>query len=215
MSDQVYEQHKAKINGDRQDSPRHEQGHYIEAIKAYARCQIEEKDATRARCMTLKSAERVCHYIGIQEGELLPTKVYGGLRVIGYGKRYHDMKTGNPDELHGMVGCISDCFDTCDIDLIDKIDDGALFRDTISKTFRVDSKSAGEAAKEAQECGIHQSELTLYNVLTGIEILLSEEPHYIDRIDERLFRIPMDELISARRKIGMNLVSLRSILATR
>ena len=33
MSDEVYEQHKAKINGDQQDPPRHEQGHYIEAIK--------------------------------------------------------------------------------------------------------------------------------------------------------------------------------------
>ena len=218
--DSVYAKHRANILGDESsDEPKtsttpsqHEQGHYIETINTFARARLKDDDATYAKCMTLKSVDRVCHYIAKQEGGLLPTKVYMALGSIGYGKRYHNMKIGNPDELHKIKECVSDCIDTCDIDIIDEVNDSMLFRHSKSKTFRVNKERAAENAKEAIACGVNQSELTLYNVLTGIEALLSEEQHYIERRDKRLFRIPMDEFISARRKIGFKVKNLRNIL---
>lgn len=194
---------------------RGEQGSLIEEIKAIARLPIDDDKTRTTRCMTVKSVDRVCYKIAMNEDKLSQTKVYIALMTIGYNTRYHNMMQGNPDALHLMEPVMMECAKTCDLDVIDMVMGYTLFRGTKSRSFRLDKAKMGEAEKEAMGCGVNRSELNLYNVFAGMERILSEEPYYIERQEERLFSAPMDEFLSAKRKLEFRLVSLRGILAMR
>jgi len=149
----------------------------------------------------------------MRENGFTETNVFIGLMTVGYNVRYANLKSGNLDALQSMKEGIADCADTCDVDIIDEIREHTLFRDAKSSSFRLDRAKMGEAEKDAMHCGVDRSELNLYNAMTGLERLLSEDPYYIGKQDERLFRVPMDEFMSANRRLEFRLVSLRSILA--
>jgi len=213
-TDKVYERHAANVHSGNYQAPaREEQGSLIERIKAIARNPIDEENTRTTRCMVLKSVDRVCYKIAMNEGGISKTKVYIALMEIGYNARYHDLQQDNPDELHSMEEVLEDCTKTCDVDIIDMVMGYTLFKDARSISYRLDKSKMGEAEKEAMKCGISRSELNLFNVLAGLERVLSEEPYYIERRDERLFMAPMDEFLSAKRKLGFRLVSLRGILS--
>jgi len=190
-----------------------EQGGLIEEIKGIARTPINEDQTRTTRCMTLKSVDRVCYKIAMNEDKLSQTKVFIALMTIGYNTRYHNSLNGNPDALHLMPPVIEDCVATNDLDILDMLREYSLFDGARSRSFRLDKSKMGEAEKLSMKCGIDRSELNLFNVLAGVERVLSEESYYIDIRDERLFRIPMDEFLSAKRKLEFRLVSLRGILA--
>jgi|LGOV01.1.fsa_nt_gb hypothetical protein len=190
-----------------------EQGSLIEEIKAIARHPISDEETRTTRCMTLKSVDRVCYKIAMNEDKLSQTKVYIALMTIGYKARYHNKMQDNPDALHVMEPVMMDCAATCDLDVIDMVMGYTLFKGAQSRAYRLDKAKMGEAEKESMGCGVDRSELNLFNVLAGMERVLTEEPYYIERQDERLFRAPMDEFLSAKRKLEFRLVSLRGILA--
>ena len=182
---------------DYQPPARIEQGGLIEEIKVIARTPLDDAQTRTTRCMTLESVDRVCYKIAMNEDKLSQTKVFIALMTIGYNTRYHNSMNGNQDALHLMAPVIEDCAATNDIDILDIIRGYSLFKDARSRTFRLDKSKMGEAEKSSMKCGITRAELNLFNVFAGIERVLLEESYYIDVRDERLFRIPMDEFLSA------------------
>jgi len=168
--------------------PRDAQGDLINEIKAYSNNKVLEDDAGRVRFATFRSLDKVCAFISMNE-DIPKSQIYPALRLIGYNDRYRNYKAGNPDLLVQMGKLVRLCILTANHHVMNRvIDDNDIFETDKTIVFRVAKPSIAVAAKNADKYGIRVSELNLFNVLRGFELLMSNEPNYILLADSKIFR---------------------------
>lgn len=187
------------------------QGKALDDLIERSKTPIDEDSVLRSRCMTLKPVDRVCYKVVKNHALSSVTKVYVGFWWLGYNIRYHGLKNGSLDALHKMDACINECSMSDDPDIIDMLMYSNLFPDGTSRVYRMDKAKMGEVDKEAVRCGVNRSELNLFNVLTGIKRLLSDEPYYIERQDERVYRQAIDEFLSVSARLRRRATGLYAI----
>ena len=170
------------------DEFRHPQGFYIDQMKAYATTKIKEEDAGRVNCASFSSLNNVCKFIAMND-DIPVTKVYPSLRYIGYNNRYHDMMNGAPDMLYEMGDSVKQCVFTLNPYLIDfATEDINLFGNTTKSVYRIKADAIAVSMKDAERCGIKVSELNMYNVLEGLNVVMSNEPDYMLYLEDRIFK---------------------------
>lgn len=195
--------------------PRYPQNHYIGQIIEYAKTKIPAEESSIVGIKTFKSLNQVVKYIATKEG-IRETKVYPALRMLGYNKRYSDMKRGNPDGIYAMSDLVNIAVMSLNPSLMDEaMNYRTLFDDMRTKNFRIHKSAIEVASKDADESGIEINSLNLYNVLTGLELLVNEEPDYIRVRDERIFAAPMVIFGDAKDTIRHKQIGLEAILANR
>ena len=200
------------VAGGYMDELRHEQGFYIDQIVAYANLQIKEEDAGRVRCATTKSLDRVFKFIAVKES-IPVTKVYPAIRYIGYNSRYHNMKTNLLDPLYSLGDAVSKCINTADVDMIDfATEDSVIFENTVTSLYRMKKDAISITMKDADQYGIKVADVNMYNVLEGLDVLMSNEPDYILLRDKPLFEYPMATFDSIKRLIMFKTIGLNALL---
>jgi len=191
-TDDVYQAHRDKVLNIEDNNPdiinrKYPAGYYIKQIKDYAHTSIPEEDASRVRCMTFSPLINACKFIAANE-DIPESKVYPALRHIGYNIRYHNLKCDNPDNLYNLGGMVKKCVLTMEIPLIEFATGNTIFKELSSMQYRMHKDDIAIAMKDAEYCGIKVSELNLYNVLEGINVLILNEPDYILLGRERIFK---------------------------
>jgi len=96
------------------------------------------------------------------------------------------MKTDNPDGLDVLAENVKKCMLTIDSNLIDCAA-SYIFQSTSTEVYRVEKKTVAITTKDANRYGIRVSDLNLYNVLEGVNVLLANEPDYIVLRDKQIF----------------------------
>lgn len=173
-TDSVYNAHKARIESARVYGPG-----IIEQMKDYALTKMSRDDSSTMNCGTSKHIEILCRHISACEG-IKYTRVYPALRLMGYNHRYHKLKDGHSDILYDISNAVHKCYVLDNPFIIDYVsNDTIVFGGMRSVKYRIEDRDIGIATTDAYNCGINVSELNMYNVLTGINILVSTEPYYI------------------------------------
>lgn len=151
----------------------------IDKLHSYANIKLTREDSTPTRCATFEAMDYACGKIARIE-KLSPTKIYPALRWIGYNRRYADMKSDNPDALWDMGEICGRCLDSNDQGVIPFVRSShGLFTNKMDVVqYRIASSAHESAMKDAVHGGLKLSELNLFNALTGLEMLVSEEPTY-------------------------------------
>jgi len=90
-----------------------------------------------------------------------------------------------------------------------------MFGDTASAQYRIRKDAIAVAMKDADHCGIKVAELNMFNVLDGLDVLLSKEPEYILLRDKRIFVSPMERYDDIKNKLRFKIGGLTSILQNR
>lgn len=167
------------------DELHYPQGHYLDQIHAYTEAKITNEDAGSMRFGTFRKLDHVCKFIAANES-IQVSRLYPALRWIGYNNRYHDMKNNNLDGLDVLAENVKKCMLTIDSNLIDCAST-YIFQSTGTEVFRVEKKTVAITTKDAKRYGIRVSDLNLYNVLEGVDVLLNNEPDYIVLRDKHIF----------------------------
>jgi hypothetical protein len=186
ITESVYDIHKSHVFSST-DKVKHPQGFYIDQIVDYAHTSIPEDEASSIRCATFKSLNNTCKFIAAKE-DIPESKVYPALRMIGYNIRYHNMKCDKSDNLYNLGNMVKQCILTVSPSMIEFATGNTIFKDVSSVQYRMRKDVIAISMKDAEQYGIKVSELNLYNVLEGINTLVSNEPDYILLRDKRLFK---------------------------
>lgn len=193
----------------------HPQGHYIDQIIAYANLVIPEAETSSMRCASTRIFDHVCKFIAANENVPV-SRVYPALRYIGYNYRYHTMKNDSPDPLYEMGETVKRCILSGNIDIMDfAVHDDVLFVDTKSSMYRVKKSVSAVAIKDAGEYGVRVSQLNLYNALTGLDVVVSNEPDYILLREMQIFIDPLKSFDKIKRMINLKTIGLKTMLDVR
>ena len=209
MSDAVYEQHKANVAGKvRYEKPREEDGAILDELIKYSYATLTAEESDPAWCATFEAFDYVCKIISARSGVKI-TRVYPGLRAIGYNWRYHDMKTGNPDALCGMGERVKTCMMGGDPGIMPFVSNSkGLFTGTHNVQFRVSRKAMGIADDDASDAGVSRAELNLYNALEGLTRLCENSTIYRNMLENLYF----DETLTVFSFIKQRLVAKKVII---
>jgi len=186
-TDDVYQAHKDRVAA---INEKYTNGgiDYIEQLKDYAHTKISRDESAVMNCGTYNNIDVLCTHISAHDN-IKSTRVYPGLRLIGFNHRYHEYKKGNGDTLYEISELTDRCYLSTDPFIIDYVSrDSLSFDGAKSVQYRVDDRTMGIAVTEAHNYGIKVSELNLYNVLIGINVLVSNEPYYKTIIDTPIIR---------------------------
>lgn len=195
---------------DHMDELHYPQGHYLDQIHAYATAQLANEDAGSMRFGTFRKLDHVCKFIAVNE-DVQTSKLYPALRWIGYNNRYHDMKNSNPDGLDVLADNVKKCMLTIDSNLIDCAS-SYIFQSTSTEVFRVEKKVVAVTTKDAKRYGIRVSDLNMYNVLEGVNVLLNNEPDYIVLRDKQIFDVVINVYNEMQDMIRYKNIGLEAIL---
>lgn len=154
------------------------QGTALEKLREYATTSLSREDSGMMRCATFDAFEYICGIISSIE-KIPVTRVYPGLRMIGYDHRYTNMKNNNPDALWDIGDVANRCMVCGDPGVIPFVSSSTgLFSDVRSSSYRVNEQVISIAGKDAQRAGIKLSELNLFNALEGLNILVNDDQKY-------------------------------------
>lgn len=211
VTEDVYQAHRANVLGDRQQY-REPIGGYIEQIHAYANTRISAEESRTVRCATFNELDFVCDGIAAME-EINPTRMYPALRLIGYNHRYHNMKCGDPDPLFEMANIVKSCrvLFKSNITRYANTNDVA-FGETRTAVFRMHSDAIAVTDKDARYCGIRVSQLNMFNVLDGINVLIENEPDYTLLKDNEMFNQIVSRYTEIKQALRWKVESLKHVL---
>jgi hypothetical protein len=156
--------------------------------------------------------DKACHIIA-QVSKISATKIYPGLREIGYTMRYADMKAHNPDALWELAEITDQCMETLDPGLIPYlISSNGLFEGTHTVAYRINESSIEVAKKNAVLAGVKVSELNLFNALSGLELLIQTDPNYALLADHLYISECMSKFEFIRRRLEAKRSTLMKVL---
>lgn len=188
------------------------QGDDIEFIKHYASTKIKEADAERMKCSMIQEIVRMCRVISDMENDISQSKIYAAFVVRGINIRYHDMKSGNQDVIYDILDHVKECQETYDKDLMDfTTHSETLFDGARHDTVRFENTISGRAKKSAK-CGIHLSDVNLYNALAGVERFNENNPVYLPPKGRWVIESCLTAFSGAKRKLTFRDMGLRCIL---
>lgn len=187
---------------------RYPQGHFLDQMKGYVEIPLTRDDSGMTKCATFGAFEYACKIIASIE-KIPDTKVYPSLRMIGYNKRYSDMKNDIPDALWDIGEVSERCMRTSDPGIVPFVSSSTgLFTDVRSTSYRLSNSVIAITGKDAYKAGIKVSELNLFNALAGLEVLTEEEPAYFS-LRENLF---IDESLTKLSFIKRHLTAKRNVM---
>ena len=179
--DAVYQAHKIRIATGRQVT-------IIDQMKDYTRTKIRRDESATMNCGTHKHISILCKHISAHDG-IKYTRLYPALRMIGFNHRYHEYKLGRSDVLYDISTIVNKCYMSTNPYIIDYISNDVLTFGKMQTTkYRFLDTDIGIATTESYNCGIKVSELNFYNVLAGINVLISNESYYRDIVDTPIVR---------------------------
>lgn len=159
---------------------RKHQGFYTNQMKEHALIKISRDEAATMRCASFKGFDYICKYITRTEG-IRKDKVYPALRMIGYNKCYHDMKTNLGDVFTDITELIKLSEMSLNYDAMIRTDVKRSFinTDTYTKVYKVNDQAKAIALDTANDTEIRTSDLNLYYAMHGLKVLVENEPDFI------------------------------------
>lgn len=180
----------------------------IARMKEYANEPRTRDDSGSTKCATFEAFDYACAMVETISG-IPHTKIYPGLRDVGYTIRYSDMKSDNPDALWDLGEVTTKCMATLDPGVMPFIRNSeGLFTDMKSVSYRINDSVIAVTAKEAVRAGVKVSELNLFNALAGLELLTVTDPDYF-LLRDHLY---VDESLTKFESIKKRLVAKRATL---
>jgi hypothetical protein len=188
------------------------QGFYIDQMKSHANIEIAEEDAARMRCSSFREFDFVCRNITATTG-IRKDRVYPSLRMIGYNWCYHDLKSNMGD----VFSEIEERIRTSDMVLnYDAMMQSETPRDFITtkmyrRVYRVTKPVREVALKQAEPCKIKTSDLNLYHAMSGLKVLIDNEPDFILLRENEIVEDVMRVLRRSERSLLAYLSELRKL----
>lgn len=184
----------------------------VEQLKTYANTPRTREDSRKVNCATFGAMDQACRII-TQVSKIPATKVYPGLREIGYTVRYADMKAHNPDALWELAEITDKCMDMLDPGLMPYLaSSNGLFEETHTVAYRINESSIEVAKKDALSAGVKISELNLFNALSGLELLTQTDPNYALLLNHLYISECLSKLDFIRRRLDAKRSTLLKVL---
>lgn len=188
------------------------QGFYIDQMKSHAKIEIAEENAARMRCASFREFDFVCRNITATTG-IRKDRVYPSLRVIGYNWCYHDFKSNIGDVFSEIEERIRTSDSVLNYDAMMQSETPREFiaTKTNRKVYRVTKQVREVTLKQSEPCKIRTSDLNLYHAMSGLKVLIENEPDFIMLRENEIVEDVMRVLWRSERSLVAYLSELRKL----
>lgn len=208
-TESVYQTHKARIEAARNDVP---VSGIVDQIKTYTNTKISNDDVGYVKCSTIDDLDIICGFISANEN-VIQSRVYPALRLIGYNDRYHQFKLDKHILFEDRAVLIKRCKLALNRNIVEMMSTTTdVFKGTRKKTYRIDKMAVAVTVKDAERYNIKTSDLNLYYALHGLRILVANEPDYMLLKDHEYFVGALTTLSHAEDSVKWNIQTMETML---